>query len=200
MTTEHAEAARSRDRAATEARILAAARRLFAKDGYDRVTVRAIAAAADANPALISRYFGSKQELFGAALADAYRLERLLDGELADLPRRLAAFALRQENSADRAMLEALQRSAAVPELRGVATERTLRHFVAPLADRLPGPDGRTRALAATALLTGVGALRRSLGPRGLPSRTSSQEALDVLTATFAAALGLDPPPSPPSR
>ena len=48
----------------TRAKIEAAARDLFQEQGYDRTTVREIAAAADIDPAMIIRYFGSKDELF----------------------------------------------------------------------------------------------------------------------------------------
>lgn len=47
--------------------MLAAARVLFATHGYEGATVRAIAAAADADPALVTRYFGSKEGLFATA-------------------------------------------------------------------------------------------------------------------------------------
>jgi AcrR family transcriptional regulator len=56
--------ARSR---ATKGRILAAARAQFARQGYDRTTIRTVAAEADADPALVMRYFGSKDGLFAAA-------------------------------------------------------------------------------------------------------------------------------------
>jgi AcrR family transcriptional regulator len=48
--------------------ILAAARAQFAGRGYTGTTVRSVAAAADVNPALIHHYFGSKDQLFLAAL------------------------------------------------------------------------------------------------------------------------------------
>jgi AcrR family transcriptional regulator len=41
-----------------------AARELFAERGYDRATVREIAARAAIDPSMIIRYFGSKEELF----------------------------------------------------------------------------------------------------------------------------------------
>ena len=50
------------------AAILAAARGLFAERGYERTTVRAIAAAAGVDPALVHHYFGSKDQLLRAAL------------------------------------------------------------------------------------------------------------------------------------
>jgi AcrR family transcriptional regulator len=46
------------------ARILASARRLFAELGYERTTVRLIAADAHIHPSLVMRYFGSKEKLF----------------------------------------------------------------------------------------------------------------------------------------
>jgi AcrR family transcriptional regulator len=47
----------------TRARILAAARELFAERGIKVVTVREIAASAGVNHALVHRYFGTKQEM-----------------------------------------------------------------------------------------------------------------------------------------
>jgi AcrR family transcriptional regulator len=67
---------------ATRSRLLGAGRVLFARDGYERTTVRAVAAAADADPALVIRYFGSKQGLFAAATVFDLRLP-----SLAGLPR-----------------------------------------------------------------------------------------------------------------
>jgi AcrR family transcriptional regulator len=58
---------RADQRRDTEARILAAARQAFAEAGYDRATIRAIAAAAGVNPGLVMHYFGSKEDLFRRA-------------------------------------------------------------------------------------------------------------------------------------
>ena len=55
-----------KDRAATEARILAAAREVFARRGYDAAGLREIAEMAEANLSLISRYFGGKEGLLDA--------------------------------------------------------------------------------------------------------------------------------------
>jgi AcrR family transcriptional regulator len=48
----------------TRAGILASARALFATEGYERATVREIAARAGIDPALVIRYFGGKEALF----------------------------------------------------------------------------------------------------------------------------------------
>ncbi|WP_313885929.1 TetR/AcrR family transcriptional regulator [Fodinicola feengrottensis] len=52
----------------TKAAILAAARTEFASSGYQRSTIRAIAADAGIDPALVMRYYGSKEKLFHAVL------------------------------------------------------------------------------------------------------------------------------------
>ena len=52
----------------TRAEVLAAARASFAEKGYRGTTSRAVAAAAGVDPALVHHYFGTKDDLFLAAL------------------------------------------------------------------------------------------------------------------------------------
>jgi AcrR family transcriptional regulator len=52
----------------TRDRILASARELFAQNGIDRTSIRAVAAAAGVDAALVHHYFGTKQQLFAAAI------------------------------------------------------------------------------------------------------------------------------------
>jgi len=56
--------------AAARRAILAAARDSFATVGYERSTIRSIAAAAGVHSSMVIRYFGSKSELFVATVAD----------------------------------------------------------------------------------------------------------------------------------
>lgn len=51
----------------TKAAILSAARDRFAAVGYEAATIRGIAAGAGIDPAMVMRYFGSKDRLFAAA-------------------------------------------------------------------------------------------------------------------------------------
>jgi AcrR family transcriptional regulator len=51
----------------TRAAILAAARHRFAADGFERTTIRGIAADAGIDPSMVMRYYGSKDGLFAAA-------------------------------------------------------------------------------------------------------------------------------------
>jgi AcrR family transcriptional regulator len=66
---------------ATKQNILTAARERFAADGYERATIRAIATQAGIDPAMVMRYFGSKEGLFAAAAQFDLRLP-----DLAPLP------------------------------------------------------------------------------------------------------------------
>jgi len=52
----------------TRDRILASARELFARNGFDKTSIRAVAAGADVDPALVHHYFGTKTQLFAAAI------------------------------------------------------------------------------------------------------------------------------------
>jgi AcrR family transcriptional regulator len=61
----------------TRATILEAARERFAADGYERATIRAIAADADIDPAMVMRYYGNKEKLFAAAAQFDLRLPDL---------------------------------------------------------------------------------------------------------------------------
>jgi len=61
----------------TRAAILKAAQELFAEFGYARTTVRDIAARAAIDPAMVMRYFGSKDALFARATAIDLKLPDL---------------------------------------------------------------------------------------------------------------------------
>jgi AcrR family transcriptional regulator len=76
---------------ATKAAILAAARERFATEGYEKATIRAIAADAGIDPAMAMRYYGSKEKLFAAAAEFDLRLP-----DLTALPRQSVGKALVQ--------------------------------------------------------------------------------------------------------
>ena len=59
---------RAHDPEGRRADVLAAARQLFAQHGYAQTSIRAIAAAAEVNPALVVTYFGGKEALFMEAV------------------------------------------------------------------------------------------------------------------------------------
>ncbi|MCW2518757.1 MAG: transcriptional regulator [Mycobacterium sp.] len=60
-------------RGVLSARILAAGREAFAETGWAGTTIRAVARAADVDPALVYHYFGSKEALLDAATTPPQR-------------------------------------------------------------------------------------------------------------------------------
>lgn len=88
-TSKKSPAPRRRDAEGTKAKILEAARARFVADGYERATIRAIALDAGIDPALVMRYFGSKEQLFSVAAEFDLRLP-----DLAALPRERLGAAL----------------------------------------------------------------------------------------------------------
>jgi AcrR family transcriptional regulator len=79
-----------RSSAASRASILAAARERFAADGYERATIRAVAADAHIDPSMVMRYFGNKQQLFAAAAELNLQLPNLRRFPRRTVGRRLA--------------------------------------------------------------------------------------------------------------
>lgn len=79
----------------TREAILDAARELFAEVGYDRASMRAVAARAGVDPALIHHYFGTKDRLLASALQLPVDPEVLLAG-VADHPERAGAEIVRR--------------------------------------------------------------------------------------------------------
>jgi AcrR family transcriptional regulator len=73
--------------------ILDAAREQFAQKGYVGASVRGIARQADVDPALVHHYFGSKEQVFVAAMElpfdPAERLPQVLAGDPAEMGERL---------------------------------------------------------------------------------------------------------------
>lgn len=69
----------------TREAILRAARRRFAAEGYERTTIRAVAADAGIDPSMVMRYYGSKDGLFAVAADIDLRLP-----DLSEVPRRKA--------------------------------------------------------------------------------------------------------------
>jgi AcrR family transcriptional regulator len=95
----------------TRAAILQAAQDLFAREGFERTTIRAVAAAARIDPSMVMRYFGDKDGLFAAASAVDLRMPDLTRVPREELGRALMAhFFARWENDPG---LHALLRSAA---------------------------------------------------------------------------------------
>ena len=86
-----APARRPHDSEATRQALLEAGRAVFDEVGYDRATTREIGERAGVDPALIARYFDSKEGLFLAAIGEVDGGEEI-DGD----PQALIAFLLQR--------------------------------------------------------------------------------------------------------
>jgi AcrR family transcriptional regulator len=183
-----------RDREATRRRLLDAARDLFGEHGYDGVTVRMIAAAADSNTALVHRYFGSKAALFGEVLEGESELRAVISGRvLSDdgvpLPRRLAEHFVRQvQRGPVTTLSRIMDRSVGNAEVKEILHDHMNRMLVEPLMAQLDGPDARPRALLAATIIMGGGPVRRMWGLGDLRD-TDPAELTERLTGMFEYAL-----------
>jgi AcrR family transcriptional regulator len=117
---------------ATRASILSAARERFAADGYERATIRAIAADAGIDPSMVMRYYGSKEKLFAAAAAFDLRLPDLDALPVDQLGAMLVAHFLNRWESDD--ILMALLRAAVTNQ---AAAERMRDIFASQVAPAL---------------------------------------------------------------
>ncbi len=138
----------------TKAAILAAARKHFAASGYERATIRAIARKAGIDPALVMRYFGTKEKLFAAAAEFELRLPDLATVPRGTLGSVLVGFFLDRWESDD--SLQALLRAAmsskvAVGRLRDIFATQVM-PALAPLWPDRAGAATRV-GLVATQML-----------------------------------------------
>jgi AcrR family transcriptional regulator len=146
----------------TRAAILRAAQRRFIADGYERTTLRAIAADARVDPALIHYFFGTKQDLLAAAMRLQVSPARVLAGVLAGPREEVPEALLRNlltvwDDPRTGPPLVALVRSALVDERVAELLRGFVRAAIAePLAAHAGPPDGASRATAATTVIMGL--------------------------------------------
>jgi AcrR family transcriptional regulator len=164
---------RGRNADATRQALLAAAQDRFGQKGYERTTTREIGEVAGVDPSLIARYFGSKADLYLAAVAterlddaDGAQDAERIDAPFDDLAHVVEVVLRRTARRGPGPTLQALVRDDASEEIRAAAKARLVRRMVAPIAAgySAAGMDRPTlRAQVAVAALLGVG-LGRSLG------------------------------------
>ncbi|MEW2389017.1 TetR family transcriptional regulator [Streptomyces venezuelae] len=152
---------------ATRDQILRAAREEFSERGYEKTSVRGIAKAAGVDSALVHHYFGTKEQVFEAAVTVAFApaLEApaaIDEGPLDGVGERLTRFVLGVwENPATRAPLLAIVRSAVNNETAAAVFRRLIStQLLGRIAGRLDLPDAELRAELAAAQLVGVAMLR----------------------------------------
>ncbi|MBZ6133003.1 TetR family transcriptional regulator [Streptomyces olivaceus] len=168
--------------AGTRDRILTTAREEFSERGYEKTSVRGIAKAAGVDPALVHHYFGTKEQVFAAAVEVAFApaLEApgaIADGPLAEVGERLTRFILGVwENPATRTPLLAILRSAVNNETAAAVFRRLIADQVLyRVAAQLDLPDAELRVELAAAQLVGCAMLRYVVKLEPLASADAEQ-------------------------
>jgi AcrR family transcriptional regulator len=170
--------------------ILTAAQRQFAELGYDRTSIRGIGRDAGVDPKLVTYYFGSKQELFMAAVAPTLPpsvnelLPRILSGGRRRLGHRIAGLMVGLlENPETRDRLVGVVRAASSePEaarmLRDIRA-RLLVEVEPAVAQVLDGEDVPVRIAMINAHFVGLVMVREVV--RAEPLRSMSPRELEAL-------------------
>ncbi|MGW1192559.1 TetR family transcriptional regulator [Streptomyces sp. NPDC002559] len=185
---------RPRGNPPTRETIVPAARALFLERGYRGTTVRAVAAVAGVDPALISYHFGSKKGLFAEVMqfqcANALAVDDVLGGDPATLPDRLIDAVTGLWEDAD-----FLRLTAQGDEAAEVIREYLERELLARLVEFLGGRDATARATAVVTVLGGL-IYTRYLNPLPTPAALTPSETRTVLTPALRAALAPRPRPA----
>jgi AcrR family transcriptional regulator len=169
----------------TRQAVLDAARDCFAAFGYDGATIRAIAAKAGVDPALVHHFFGAKADLFAAAMELPARevLPTLLDGEVDGLGERVVrTFLTLWEDPHTRGRFLAVVRSAVRYEAAATMLRSFLsREVIDVLAHNLDTPDADLRATLVGSQLIGLAMARYVVKVQPLASAS-----VDTVVAAYA--------------
>lgn len=131
--------------------ILAAAAHHFAEFGYDRTSMRAIAAEAGVDQALIAHYFGSKHQLFIAAvefpLEPAEILPEVLSADRSTIGERLAQvqLTLLEDPDARRRLTGLVRAASSEPDAARLLREFLMREIIGPVAEALGSDEPELR-------------------------------------------------------
>lgn len=173
---------RAHDAAASRSALLGAARRRFDEVGYDRATLRDIGERADVDPALVARYFGGKEGLFLAVMAERKAEEPPVDPD----PLAVAARVLEHWDcgaGGDGPVLQALVGPEPSPAVREQVLELLDARVLGPVAEELAGrglADARLRAELLLAALIGIGQSRAN-GTLAALAAAPREQLLEIL-------------------
>lgn len=142
----------------TRRRILEAARRVFGQAGYDRATIRAIAAEAQVDKSSVIQYFGTKQQLFREAVDFRMEVDALTVGgdPAASAENYLRAMLERWAADPDSPMAVLLRTSLTSEEAADLMRAHVTAESIDRIAPRLEGEDTRLRAALAGAVMFGI--------------------------------------------
>jgi AcrR family transcriptional regulator len=178
---------------ATKAAILASARRMFADHGYEGAGLRGIAEGAGVTAMMVSRYFGSKEGLFGEVVTDIMRDPVILSPEnlaAPDIARAFAASLVGLTNQDARPLdgFLILFRSTASPVAATIARERIAAAHQCTAQGVTTGAHARERAAIFLSIVAGFQMMRQMLQLAPLVEASPSV-LVDLMTRVFATIL-----------
>ncbi len=184
--------------------ILAAARARFAADGYEAVSVRAVAREAGVDPALIHRFYGGKSELFAAAMQLPPAQLAAWNAAAADgiegVGRRLALLFEHEwrDPATSGPRLAMLQAAVTRPEIATMLREFLASELLGPVARRLDGPDAQLRVMLVGSQLIGMAVARHVL--RVEPLASLAEETVATLVGDLVQRTLTGPLPAVPGE
>ena len=161
--------ARPRNADATRTAILTSARRAFARAGYDGAGLREIAADAGVTAMMVNRYFGSKEQLFAAVIAEVMTTPIILTAESLASPALGQALAagLVNQTQAGATPLDGfliMMHSASSPRAAEIGRAQIEQHYHRTLTAALRGDLAAQRAALVLSLVAGVQVMRQMIG------------------------------------
>jgi AcrR family transcriptional regulator len=173
----------------TRAEILASARALFAARGFSSASVRSIAAAAGVDPSLVHHYFGTKNDLFVAALElpvdPRVALQPVMEGGLEGAGERLLRVLLSVwDDETARLSLLGLVRGVFEPSGRQLLRDGLIGVVLGPIGPALGVDEPQRRVSLVASQVIGLVTLRYVLEVEPLASMDG-----EVLVATYAPTL-----------
>ena len=188
---------RDERRRRTEQTILDAARELFAETGFERTTIRAVAARAAVDPALVMQYYGSKEGLFAEAARWGEESQSVQRAAREDVPAAALhdLFTRLEGEGSDREAAVALLRNCLThPEAARITRDEVMCDRIAGVARTLGGAEAELRAGLIGACMMGLTMSRYLLEIE--PVAGASREDVERLLARALRAL-VDPPAAP---
>jgi AcrR family transcriptional regulator len=169
--------------------IAQAAREQFAEVGYDRATMRKIAAAAGVDPALVVHFFGSKEALFREVMAlppaVADGMAQLADSDRATVGRRLAELVVAAlENPATRTIVLGRIRSATSHPEAAALVRETVATDMLRIANGLGSDQPELRANLVGVDVVGVAVTRHIVKVEPIASLDPA-EVVELLASDF---------------
>ncbi len=133
-------------------------------ESYEQVGMRDVAGDVGVDAALISRYFGSKEDLFLAVLDGCGKESDLMDGDRADFGRRMAHDLVYGKSSEGKmGWLLIMLRSASSPKAAAILKQSS-DNFHAPFTEWVGGENARVRVRLLTGVMMGLGVSRDITG------------------------------------